>query len=220
MGLLPRDQKVSLGEGELVCPRQVIKMEVCFDKDALGHFFPTQLARVRLFEDASREPNVLPQAKIDKYVEGMGQYIMIKSCSYLVVITCFGKRSRRCLLCRSQLPVHFSRVKISVCDVTQRVLPPSSHTLLSCGISHKCMSARRLCCEVRACVHYFCFVFGVIVSFFPICFSFSSFLINGFAVQLFNSSSFCTWRSFIMCSLCLVLSPPCSVRGCGGLLCH
>lgn len=30
---------------ELVCPRRVIKMEICFDKDTLGHFFPTELGQ-------------------------------------------------------------------------------------------------------------------------------------------------------------------------------
>lgn len=30
---------------ELACPSQVIKMEVCFDKDTLGHFFPTELGQ-------------------------------------------------------------------------------------------------------------------------------------------------------------------------------
>lgn len=32
-------------QGGFVCPRQVIKMEVCFNKDTLGHFFPTELAK-------------------------------------------------------------------------------------------------------------------------------------------------------------------------------
>lgn len=46
-------------QGELICPRQVIKMEVCFDKDTLGHFFPTELARIRLFRVAARKPDAL-----------------------------------------------------------------------------------------------------------------------------------------------------------------
>lgn len=36
--------------GGLVCPRRVIKMEVCFNKDARGHFLPTDFTRVRLFQ--------------------------------------------------------------------------------------------------------------------------------------------------------------------------
>lgn len=54
-GRLGREQWVhhaSAAEGpegfpleELVCPRRVIKMEVCFDKDTLGHFFPTELGQ-------------------------------------------------------------------------------------------------------------------------------------------------------------------------------
>lgn len=41
--------------GEQICPRHVIKMEVCFDRDTLGHYFPTELVRLQLFEGASRK---------------------------------------------------------------------------------------------------------------------------------------------------------------------
>lgn len=30
-------------------------MEVCFDKDTLGHYFPTELVRLQLLEEASRK---------------------------------------------------------------------------------------------------------------------------------------------------------------------
>lgn len=33
----------------------VIKMEVCFDKDTLGHYFPTELVSVWLLKEASRK---------------------------------------------------------------------------------------------------------------------------------------------------------------------
>lgn len=50
-------------QGGLVCPRRVIKMEVCFNKDTLGHFLPTEFARVLLFRDMSRRPNILLKKK-------------------------------------------------------------------------------------------------------------------------------------------------------------
>lgn len=49
--------------GEQICPRHVIKMEVCFDKDTLGHYFPTELVRLRLFEEAPRKSDTSVKKK-------------------------------------------------------------------------------------------------------------------------------------------------------------
>lgn len=59
-------QGVGLGWGGgagLVCPSRVIKMKVCFNKDTLGHFFPTELARVLRLIDMSRKPDILLKKK-------------------------------------------------------------------------------------------------------------------------------------------------------------
>lgn len=48
---------------ELLCPKRVIKMEVCFDKEPPGHFFPTELASTRLPRDTPRKkkPDMFPK---------------------------------------------------------------------------------------------------------------------------------------------------------------
>lgn len=51
--------------GELTCPGHVIKMEVCFDKDTLGHYFPTELVRLRLFKELSRKNDMSPKKTIN-----------------------------------------------------------------------------------------------------------------------------------------------------------
>lgn len=40
-------------------------MEVCFDKDTLGHYFPTELVGLRLFEEASRKNDTSVKKKPD-----------------------------------------------------------------------------------------------------------------------------------------------------------
>lgn len=41
-GLITAEGPEGFPQEELACPSQVIKMEDCFDKDTLGHFFPTE----------------------------------------------------------------------------------------------------------------------------------------------------------------------------------
>lgn len=46
---------------QLICPGHVIKMDACFDKDILGHYFPTELISVWLFKEASRKNDTSPE---------------------------------------------------------------------------------------------------------------------------------------------------------------
>lgn len=52
-----------LSLGGFGCSRRVIKVEVCFNKDTLGHFFPTELAKLMLFRNTSRNLDFLLNKK-------------------------------------------------------------------------------------------------------------------------------------------------------------
>lgn len=251
-------------QGELILPRRVIKMEVCFDKDTLGHFFPTALARVRLFRDASRKPDMLLKTEKGQvwrvhlfsalaipvtWFSICHDKVLVHTPSYQAMIVCIGKMwpwNRRCLFCRSQLPVHFSGVNMCVrvwCE-TVCVRPLSSHTMLWCGVSHKlysvCLHAPFVvfstvwCC--LWCVDFLsCFVICVIGLFLHVFCPlslllvlvlihswlwFTSFLCSLIfpAVSLVGEVSLCAVCLFpIVVTLVVLLH---LVRGCGGLLFH
>lgn len=107
---------------ELICPRHVIKMEVCFDKDTLGHYFPTQLVRPWLFEETSRKNDTWKQWECVNVHQGSA-YVTIKPYRGVII---YMKRPRNQR--RNHLPVQFSRVNISGSDA-RRVRPCCCPTL-------------------------------------------------------------------------------------------
>lgn len=68
----------------------VIKMEVCFSIGSLGHFFPTELAKVLLFRDRPTQLHILVKAKRGHLF--CAAALMVSDCFIWALIVCIGNK--------------------------------------------------------------------------------------------------------------------------------
>lgn len=88
-------------------------MEVCFDKDTLGHYFPTEL--VKLFEEASRKNDKSPKKNV-KCWKCCFRTRLSTHPDQTLGLSGYKWPKNHSLLFRSQLPLLISRVNASICD--------------------------------------------------------------------------------------------------------